>query len=34
MIFLYNFKYSIFEGNRSTGVVKATNKRTLKSEID
>lgn len=34
MFFLYNFKYSIFEGNRFTGVARAANKRRLKSEID
>lgn len=34
MIFLYNFKYSIFEGNRFTGVARAANKRRLQSEID
>lgn len=34
MIFLYNFKYSIFEGSRFTEVARAANKRSLKSEID
>lgn len=34
MIFLYNFKYSISEGNRFTEVARVANKRRQKSEKD